>query len=533
MAPSNPSNIRVSVHFSRPAVFAGEEIECIITFTNIASAHAQDPRSAGADDITPLAERRRRISPYARVAQAHSRRNSQVTVNGPNNSRRPSLALSNSTVVGINPGQDRSDDRRGRSTHGRSLSILSIGSEAHKPFSGRNHLAATRNNVLSHSRSSSVQSTQPRGHPNSRRLANLPSPMNTATSPLSPSFPNDSDQSYFPQPARDRQSVQRKRSANADQLGGVLQQDFQFPRGTVAQDAVSGTKTPISLQRQPSAKLFASRPPEEPPPNQDFSSNPLSRLISAASISGTPRSSMDLYSISNHSSETLASEYVPQRMLNRMLPQINTHSRQSSRPLNAMPLGPESLMMGYAQITGTFTVDGSLVNQAPFEEVKRKNALGGHGSGGVVGMEWSKRDSGLFGSLGWSSIGESLNGLLGSNEPSSIKDTRASTNSRNIPLISTPPSILFVDLKLAPGETRRYRYSFTMPKGLPPSHKGRAMKVTYHVSIGIQRPSLKGLKDQQVKSHEVPFRVLGSVDSELRLGIRLSEPVELTFTRSG
>ena len=44
-------------------------------------------------------------------------------------------------------------------------------------------------------------------------------------------------------------------------------------------------------------------------------------------------------------------------------------------------------MMGYAQIIGSFTLDGSLVNQAPFEDVKRRGALGGQSGGGVVGLE--------------------------------------------------------------------------------------------------------------------------------------------------
>jgi hypothetical protein len=166
-------------------------------------------------------------------------------------------------------------------------------------------------------------------------------------------------------------------------------------------------------------------------------------------------------------------------------------------------------MMGYAQIVGSFTLDGSLVNQAPFEEVKRKGVVGGHGGGGVVGVERTKRESGLFGALGWNSIGESLGGLMGGGELSSIKEMRGLASSKTIPLVSTPHSILFVDLRLAPGETRSYTYRFTLPRGLPPSHKGRAMKVSYHLTIGTQR-SGSG-KEQQVRSVDIPFRIFGSV----------------------
>lgn len=166
--------------------------------------------------------------------------------------------------------------------------------------------------------------------------------------------------------------------------------------------------------------------------------------------------------------------------------------------------------MGYAQVHGSFTFDGSLISQAPFEEVKRKGAVGGQG-GGVIGLETNKRNSGLLRSFGWGNIGESIGGLLGGGELSSIKDMRGIASSRAVPLLSTPQSILFVDLRLAPGESRSYKYAFKLPRGLPPSHRGKAIKISYKLIIGTQRPG--GAKEQQVKSVEVPFRILGSVNN--------------------
>jgi hypothetical protein len=246
---------------------------------------------------------------------------------------------------------------------------------------------------------------------------------------------------------------------------------------------------------------------------------PIARIISGSSMdgTGTPRSSGELYSMSNNSTETLASEYMaPPSALARLLPRP-MHQRRGSHlaPPSTPQSRPESLMMGYAQIMGTFTLDGSLINQAPFEEVKRKGVVGGQGGGGVVGVERTKRESGLFGALGWGNIGESLGGLLGSSEPSSIREMGRIASSKTVPLISTPQSILFVDLKLAPGESRSYTYSFTMPRGLPPTHKGRSIKVAYHITIGTQRAG--STKEQQVKQVDVPFRVFGSVNSESML----------------
>lgn len=219
--------------------------------------------------------------------------------------------------------------------------------------------------------------------------------------------------------------------------------------------------------------------------------------------------------MSNRSSETLDSE-IPAQQSGRLLPKPVTHARTKSQIYATFhEREPETLMMGYAQTMGSFTLDGSLVNQAPFEEVKRKGVVGGQGGGGVVGVERSNRQSGLFGAFGWGNIGESLGGLLGGGEMSSIKEMRGLASTKTIPLLSTPQSILFVDLRLAPGESRSYTYKFTLPRGLPPSHRGRAIKVQYYLKVGVQRPGQMN-EQQGVKNVEVPFRVLGSVNSEPR-----------------
>jgi hypothetical protein len=236
---------------------------------------------------------------------------------------------------------------------------------------------------------------------------------------------------------------------------------------------------------------------------------PSAKILSPTSIAGTPRSSGEFYSLSNHSTETLASEYLPQHAA-----RTSAYGVHTRRPSNLAPVNhhrpPETLMMGYAQIHGSFTLDGSLISQAPFEEVKRKGAVGEQG-GGVIGIETSRGNGRLLRGFGWSNIGDSIGSLLGGGELSSIKDMRGIASSRSIPLLSTPQSILFVDLRLAPGESRSYKYSFKLPKGLPPSHRGKAIKISYRLIIGTQRPG--GAKEQQVKSVEVPFRILGSVNN--------------------
>ena len=240
--------------------------------------------------------------------------------------------------------------------------------------------------------------------------------------------------------------------------------------------------------------------------------NPITRILSPSSMNGTPRSSVELYTMSNNSTETLASEYVSQDQIR--LSQSGSHGRQLSL------LGPrsngkaaETLMMGYGQITGSFTLDGSLVSHAHFEEVKRKGIIGTQGGGGVVRAETVKRNGGIFGGIGWNSIGESLGGLLGSNELSSIKETKDVAGTRSIPILSTPQSVLFVNLQLGPGECRSYTYRHRLPSGIPPTHKGRAMKVSYNLTIGIQR-LVKSTTKHHVRTVDIPFKVLTGVNGK-------------------
>lgn len=217
-----------------------------------------------------------------------------------------------------------------------------------------------------------------------------------------------------------------------------------------------------------------------------------------------------MYTLSTNSSETLSSELHPRFQTRTMI-----NSAHTFQPPNLTSSGhqmrSETLIMAYAQLSGSFTLDPSLVNQAPFEEVKRKGIVGGQG-GGVVGVETNKQDRGLLRGFGWANIGDSIGDLFGSNELSSIKGFREVVGSRSIPLLATPQSILFVDLNLGPGERSCYKYSFRLPHGLPPSHRGKAIKIIYKLIIGIQRAG--GAKEQNVKSIEFPFRVLGSVDSQ-------------------
>lgn len=184
------------------------------------------------------------------------------------------------------------------------------------------------------------------------------------------------------------------------------------------------------------------------------------------------------------------------------------------------PIDSQSLLMGYAQISASFTVDGSLVNQSVFDDVKRKGVVGGQpGTGGLPGRPSSssersrKGGGGFWGAFKWNAIEESINGLLSNNELDGLREMRGVASSRSIPLLSTPQSLLFVDLRLAPGEEQSFSFSFKLPRGLPASHKGKAIKISYNLVIGTQRPSAPN-ESQRVNRINIPFRVFSGVNGK-------------------
>ncbi|KAF8642873.1 hypothetical protein AX16_009379 [Volvariella volvacea WC 439] len=56
-----------------------------------------------------------------------------------------------------------------------------------------------------------------------------------------------------------------------------------------------------------------------------------------------------------------------------------------------------------------------------------------------------------------------------------------------LPTLEIQPSMLAVDLVLAPGESRSYTYSIPLPDNLPPTFRGRALKFHYELIVGTCR----------------------------------------------
>ncbi|KAK7747041.1 Golgi membrane exchange factor (Ric1p-Rgp1p) subunit [Diatrype stigma] len=529
MSPEAHSNIRVFVHWDEQTVFSGEEIKCNITFKNIApSPNQQHP------------ERSRQPSPLLEPLRGGKPNNNGLAP--PPTPRRGHRATLSLTVP--SPGSrsksgpqwppPQQTPRRPGHAHKRSLSIVSIGSaatvEEQKSLPGSPAAAKPQRPSRGHGRSASLQI--------SPRLGSISGGLQSATLPQRRQFAPESSPVFnnhsFP-PTKHNNFGRASGTPTTPNTPGIAPQsrrnsamaDFRFPMAPpsrsgsessestsnhIGHNSVTLPRSPLGESVQtpdqaPDIDIQRDRPRDSIPTITEHSA-PAARILSTTSVAGgTPRSSGEFYSLSNNSSETLASEYVAHPLQNGLRP---PHFRRgSAMSINQAKL-PEALMMGYAQVQGSFTLDGSLINLGPFEAVKRKAVLGGQG-GGVIGLENSRRSSGLFQGFGWGALSNSIGELLGGGELSSIKEMRGAASSKSVPLLSTPQSILFVDLQLGPGESKTYEYTFKLPKGLPPTHRGKAMKISYSLVIGTQRPG--GTREQQVRSVSVPFRVLGSVNS--------------------
>ncbi|KAL2820387.1 Rgp1-domain-containing protein [Aspergillus granulosus] len=533
------SDIQVFVKWKDQSIFAGEDVECTITFKNVAekddpgSAQTSHQRKQSRTAGTPHSDSfslRLPSNPF----RSPNRRSYSI---GPRKS--PSHRFSSSVsspLIGSHsfppPSTPRSDAPAGHK-HKRSISILSIDSEGGastgagdktpRTPSQLNHLRPTRG----HGRSASLQ-VVPR-----RYEGYEDNGAKSLRSPIRPFPPSESPVSSLPGGLKVDVDVVNKQSVPSPvrpiaparapgrrpQLPPI---DFKFPPGpenetntdpsvaspsSAATDKTTGTSATARLNVRDSSSSLAA-------PGQS------TKVLSASSLSGSHRSSAEFYSVSNNSSETLQSEYT-----NYSGPAFRSgfprHGRHISSLESVIPVpNGQALLMGYAQISASFTVDGSLVNQAAFDEVKRQGVVGGAGNARTTqngrppsSGEKGRKSGGFWGALNWNSIEESISGLLSNNDLNGLRDMRGVSSSKSIPLLSTPQSLLFVDLRLAPGEEQSFSFAFTLPSGLPASHKGKAIKISYNLVIGTQRPS-GSTEPQKVNRISIPFRVFSGVDAQ-------------------
>lgn len=81
--------------------------------------------------------------------------------------------------------------------------------------------------------------------------------------------------------------------------------------------------------------------------------------------------------------------------------------------------------------------------------------------------------------------------------------------SPTLPLYSTAPTMLGVDMELAPGESRTFSLSLPLPAELPPSFHGHAVHFDYYLTLGTNRASDGGAPHSRLL--HIPLRVYNHV----------------------
>lgn len=219
----------------------------------------------------------------------------------------------------------------------------------------------------------------------------------------------------------------------------------------------------------------------------------------------------------------------------------------------------ENVLWTFAQFGGQFQVDESLIKPGEFEQVKQRLAgligggiatqlggqLGHNGPTAIGGGELGAPSEGLEGeerksSEGWGSyLRNVLSSGAGSKNSSiapqhrrkgsTLLDTRQKTlSSRSIPILSNPPSMIAVDLELAPGQSRSYTFRVPLPPDLPPSYVGRAISFSYTLTLGTNRLSRnkRGIVEQKSRLVRIPMRVYNHINiSGMTVFYDLTNPI--------
>ncbi|KAJ5200991.1 hypothetical protein N7449_005794 [Penicillium cf. viridicatum] len=543
-----PSNIQVFVKWKDQTIFAGEDVECTITFKNVADTGADANKGNEGSQHSRKISRVANHTPNSNSESFFGFKSPQALFSGrrsysTSSQRKPSHRAASSLsspLVGSHsfpPNNGPSTPRAWQPGHNhkRSVSILSIDSEGQLDPTPSPHHYNRHQPARGHGRSASLQVLPRRNNSYEDSYKKARSPSQAFPFPLTEA-PNEHPNGSLRVDTSHLGRASGPGSLSTSPIGAVEPLrapsrrpqppplDFKFP-ATPSTDSTNNrtvrTPSPKSATTNGTSSTGGRPTVRDAQGLTGPAHQQLTRIISATSVNGSSRSSGEFYSTSDHSTETLGSEYTNYSVQGARAPPPMRHARHYSSVV-ASPTkasNSQALLMGYAQVNASFTVDGSLVNQSAFDEVKRKGVVGGQsGSGGLPGRptptaERPRKTGGFWGALKWNSIEESINGLLSNNELDGLREMRGVTSSRSIPLLSTSQSLLFVDLRLAPGEEQSYSFSFALPKGLPASHKGKAIKISYNLVIGTQRTSGPN-QPQKVNRINIPFRVFSGVNEK-------------------
>ncbi|KZT24659.1 Rgp1-domain-containing protein [Neolentinus lepideus HHB14362 ss-1] len=523
------TGIRVIVTPTQSAYFAGETFSVSITITNIRPVHAQwiPPRS--------LSHTHKRAShsvssaPLARPPTSPGTPRTAVTpipsLKPPNgNDKRPRRRglVGKSSANGGDSLPGFLDQSRKRLL-AKSLSVSLSPNELQERFGQPDsHLSS----VPERSTSPSSSSAQP---PNA--IARTP------TLSIAPNHPHARKNSVMNGQLQ-LHDLNQSPISPSPASPNASSSNFSLSLDTIAESSQSSSPSPQTVPPDPDLPSIVNTPRRrEPPINGDHrrSRPPPLPVVGAQTYSGTPqkRSMLGLGNgAPSHSQSHLA---VPRTAFSSTFPQSNH----------------ELILYSYAQLTGSLTIapvaglgpstpDSARTLNMLRSTLLRRGAMGG-GSMDITSsldprqyqrharrrshIRSASFSSGLLSMLSPSSLLSPTPTATSQTTPWSPAHRRTQTPSAMastlslpglsssgsgvglgfgamgeeevdpeapLPVLEVPPSMLAVDLTLGPGESRTYTYTMQLPDALPPTYRGRVLKLSYEFTVGICRAGRQG-----------------------------------------
>lgn len=580
MTTSLPANgpVQVTVTPTQSSFFAGEQIQCLITFTNL---NQPIPQSQPLPSVSHFASHWSDNDPSRRTAShtpgpsssnsAHARSQTVDLRTKPwNGSHHNNSSSSSSSTFDLRPGKQVLEcDREGNALPSRK-GLIGSGTSGGNASVPSLNLASVKN-AGGHTKSASLAAFS---SPSSSSSKNQPANAVGLGRPTSSPFASSQRQ--------DVRLGQPSTSVPATSPAATRSASRKASSTIGSAHPHSRKKSVIQVQNEDLSASFEFGPPSRSQsPSRDGHRTLYAQDVNASDTSLAGASSIDSPSIRQGANDPSAAnsfyamghnetmDSVIRDQFSRLnhaghrpsIPRLSISSASSGAALgngetsgtnsSASPFfpqrpglapGTELVYWSFAQFAGSFEIDESLIKPGEFEEVKRKLAYGDGLTGPstvgtsrtVGGGDFGQLDPDGFESTaaatGWtgylrrvlSGSGDpSLKASSGATSPSRHRRTASTMfdssqktmSSKSIPLFSTPPSIVAVDLQLLPGESKTFSFSLQLPADLPPSYFGKAVRFTYELVVGTNRlDSKRGSGGQRSRLIKVPLRLYNHVN---------------------
>ncbi|KAG8758419.1 hypothetical protein FRC14_008246 [Serendipita sp. 396] len=205
------------------------------------------------------------------------------------------------------------------------------------------------------------------------------------------------------------------------------------------------------------------------------------------------------------------------------IPRTNEKPGPRSASAGTLPIqGAETLLWAYAQVMGSIEMDTKTTNPVVLASIKSKLTRSGPVGAGRMDLHDQTPSSNRNVESSWSTFlglksprvvspvpASFFSGLFSSRSSPAV-NVASDVNAEDIPMLVPSQVMLAVDLTLAPGESKAYTYSMTLPRALPPTYRGRSFRISYSLVVGTCRGNSAGI-DSQSRLLRIPIRVYNAV----------------------